>query len=175
MRLTRRACAPPAAWIRRRRWWAEAAHLLESAQIPARHKQRRWRRRPGGADPCASIASSSESVEAVLLRKKSSGRSMDSPASISAAKWRTPSKGSPDHFGGDEKVFERGPVSQLPFHEVHAGRQQIAPPMAQVIENNGLMPILGKKCRDGTAYVPCTAGNQYLHKKNCPFRTVWLP
>ena len=42
--------------------------------------------------------------------------------------------------------------------------------MAQVVQNDCLMSRFDKKLRYSTTYVPGTAGNQDLHKKDCPFR-----
>ena len=44
-------------------------------------------------------------------------------------------------LGGDEKVFKRGTVSQLPLNKFHPCRQKIAPPVAQVVKNDGWCPV----------------------------------
>ncbi len=86
-----------------------------------------------------------------------------------AAKWRTPSKGRPRFVGLDEKVFKAEPVRQFALHKVDAGREQVAPAMAQIVENHSLVSLFGKQARNSATDVPGTAGNQYLHKKDCPF------
>jgi hypothetical protein len=47
-------------------------------------------------------------------------------------------------FGGEENLLKSGPVCQLSLDEFHAGRQKIAPSMAQVVENDDLGTILGQ-------------------------------
>lgn len=74
--------------------------------------------------------------------------------------------------GGEENLLEVGTVAQLALNQFHAGRQQVAATVAQVVVNNGFMSIANQKCRDGTSYVPCTAGNQYPHKKTVLSATV---
>ena len=69
----------------------------------------------------------------------------------------------------DKKVFQREPVRQLPLDKLNASGQQIKPPVAQVVENDCLMPLFDKQTRDCAAYIPSAPGNQYLHKKGCPF------
>ena len=61
------------------------------------------------------------------------------------------------------------PVGQLTFDKFNARRQQIAPAVAQIVKNNCLMSLFGKQSRNCTTDIPGTAGNQYLHKKDCPF------
>jgi len=67
-------------------------------------------------------------------------------------------------FGGDEKVFNRGPLCQLPLHKFHPCRQQIASSVTQVVINHHPVFRFGKKSRYCTTYVPRPACNQYLHK-----------
>ena len=40
------------------------------------------------------------------------------------------------------KAFESGAVCQLTFHKLNALREQVAPAMAQVVKNDGLMPMI---------------------------------
>jgi len=68
-------------------------------------------------------------------------------------------------FGGDEKVFKQGPVSQIALDEIDACWEQVAAAVAEVIENHCLMSAFGKQSRDGTTYIPGPSGDQYLHKK----------
>jgi hypothetical protein len=68
-------------------------------------------------------------------------------------------------FGGEEYLLKSGPVCQLSLDEFHAGRQKIAPSMTQVVEDDGLMSILGQQSGDCASYVPRAARHQDLHKK----------
>jgi hypothetical protein len=47
-------------------------------------------------------------------------------------------------FGGGEKLIQSGPVGQLSLYKFDAGGQKIAPAMAQIVKNDGLMPILNQ-------------------------------
>jgi hypothetical protein len=47
-------------------------------------------------------------------------------------------------LGGEENLLKSRPVCQFSFDELHAGRQKIAPSMAQVVENDDFVPILGQ-------------------------------
>jgi hypothetical protein len=67
--------------------------------------------------------------------------------------------------GGSKKVFDGGPVRQLPFDKLHPSRQEISAAMAQIIENNSFMSSFGEQASYGTTYIPGSAGDQYLHKK----------
>jgi hypothetical protein len=74
--------------------------------------------------------------------------------------------------GGRENLLEMGTVGQLSLNQFHARRQQVAASVAQVVVDHGFMSILDQECRDGTSYVPRTAGNQYPHKKTVLSETV---
>jgi hypothetical protein len=69
----------------------------------------------------------------------------------------------------DEKIFEGEPVSEFTLNKLDASREEIAPSMAQVVKNERLMSLLGKKSRNRCTNVPSTPSNQYPHKKDCPF------
>ena len=97
---------------------------------------------------------------------------MDSPASMSAAKWRTASKGFPALLSGDEEAFNRRPVSYFSLDKIDAWWQQIAAAVAEVVKNDGLMSLFGKQSCDSATDVPRPSGNQYLHKNGCPSGTV---
>ena len=43
-----------------------------------------------------------------------------------------------------EKVFNSRSICQLAFHKSHARRQQISPPMAQVVVDNRFVSLFGK-------------------------------
>jgi hypothetical protein len=77
-------------------------------------------------------------------------------------------------FGCDEKAFKGSAISKFTLDEIHSRWQQIAPAVAQIVINNGLMSALGQQTGDCTTYVPRTASNQYLHKKNVLSRTLWF-
>jgi hypothetical protein len=47
-------------------------------------------------------------------------------------------------FGGEENLLKSRSICQFSFDELHAGRQKIAPSMAQVVENDDFVPILGQ-------------------------------
>ena len=49
------------------------------------------------------------------------------------------------------------------------GGQQLAPAVAQVVENNSFVAILGQQAGHSTTYVPCPPGYKDLHKKIYPF------
>jgi hypothetical protein len=70
---------------------------------------------------------------------------------------------------GDEEIFEGEPVSEFALNKLDSYREQIAPAVAQVVKNEGLMSLFGKKSRNGCTNVPSTTSNQYPHKKDCPF------
>jgi hypothetical protein len=74
-------------------------------------------------------------------------------------------KGSSLIFGGEENPLQSKPVCQLSLNKLHAGGQKVAPSMAQVVENDGLMSILGQQASDRAPNVPRAACHQYLHKK----------
>src|SRR5208282_6391382 len=74
--------------------------------------------------------------------------------------------------GGQEDLLEAGTVAQLAFEQFHARRQQVAASVAQVVVNNGFVSIFCQASRNGTTYVPRTAGNQDLHKKTVLSKTV---
>jgi hypothetical protein len=74
-------------------------------------------------------------------------------------------EGLSESFGGSEKVFKSGPVCQLSLDKFHARGQKIAPAVAQVVKNDGLMAIFGQQLRHCSTNVPRAACNQYLHKK----------
>jgi hypothetical protein len=69
-------------------------------------------------------------------------------------------------FGSDEKVFKRGPVSNLSLDKIHPRRQQIPPAVTQIVERHRLMSCFDKQFRHCTTYVPRPARDQYLHKKS---------
>jgi hypothetical protein len=77
-------------------------------------------------------------------------------------------------FRSDEKVFNQRPISQLPFHKIHAWRHEIAPTVTKVVVNDYLMSRIGEESRNCSTYVPGTARNQYLHDFPAPFRAVWF-
>jgi hypothetical protein len=61
--------------------------------------------------------------------------------------------------GGDEKVFKRSTVSHFALNEFDAGRKQIAPPMAEIVKNYGLVSFFGQQACNCTAYIPRAASN----------------
>jgi hypothetical protein len=65
--------------------------------------------------------------------------------------------------------FDGLAVGQFALNELNAGGQQLAPAMAQIVENDGVMAIPGKQGCDSTTYVPGAAGYKNFHKKCCPF------
>jgi hypothetical protein len=75
-------------------------------------------------------------------------------------------------FGGGEDIFKPEPVCQFSLDQFDAGRQKVAPAMAQVVKNNDVGPILSQQTRDSTTYVPRTACNQYFHEKTRPSQTL---
>ena len=82
-------------------------------------------------------------------------------------------EGSSLRFGGEENLLKSGPVCQFSLDEFHAGGQKIAPSMAQIVEDDGLMSIFGQQSGDCTTNIPRTAGHQYLHKKAVLSQTLW--
>jgi hypothetical protein len=68
-------------------------------------------------------------------------------------------------FGGYEKAFKRGPVSQLSFDKIHPCRKQIASPVAQVVKNNCLVSLFDQKFSNGTTDVPRASGNKDFHNE----------
>jgi hypothetical protein len=68
-------------------------------------------------------------------------------------------------LGGDENAVKRRPVCQLSLDELHARRQQVTVAMAEVVKNDGLMPIFRQQASDSTTYIPRTTCYQDLHKK----------
>jgi hypothetical protein len=67
-------------------------------------------------------------------------------------------------FSRDEKVFKRGPVSQLTLNKFHRRREKIASSVTQIIERHCPMSCFDKQFRNGNTNVPSAAGYQYLHK-----------
>jgi RecJ-like exonuclease len=76
--------------------------------------------------------------------------------------------------GSGKNPFEVGAVAQLSLDESHAERQQLAAAMAQVVVYKNFMPFFFQQSRNGTTDIPCTAGNQDLHKKAVLSETVWV-
>jgi hypothetical protein len=68
-----------------------------------------------------------------------------------------------------EDSLKRLTVSHITLNELDAGRQQLAPAVTQIVENDGVMPFFVKKGGDSTTDIPRTSGNHYFHKKHCPF------
>ena len=71
--------------------------------------------------------------------------------------------------GCDKEVFKREPVSDFALHKLDTWGEQVAPAMAQIVKNHRLVSLFGKQSRNCPANVSGAAGNQYLHKKDCPF------
>jgi hypothetical protein len=70
---------------------------------------------------------------------------------------------------GSEKLFNGRPILQLSLNELYPWGQQVAPSMAQVVKNYGVMPIFGQQTRNSTTYVPRPASYQDFHEKTRPF------
>jgi hypothetical protein len=68
-------------------------------------------------------------------------------------------------FGCGEYQFQSWTVCQFSLDKFNARGQQVAPAMAQVVINNGLMAILSQKPGNSTTYIPRTASNQDFHEK----------
>jgi hypothetical protein len=47
-------------------------------------------------------------------------------------------------FGGGEKLIQSGPVCQLSLDKIDTGGYKVAPAMAQIVKNDGMMPILSQ-------------------------------
>jgi hypothetical protein len=52
-----------------------------------------------------------------------------------------------------EKVFNRGPICDFTFHELYVARNELAPAVTQVVENDSLMPLSGEEICDCPANV----------------------
>jgi hypothetical protein len=63
-----------------------------------------------------------------------------------------------------ENVFNQRPVGQIPYDEFHSRRQQIATAMAEVVEDDGLVTVLGQETGDSTTYVPGATCYQHFHE-----------
>jgi hypothetical protein len=75
----------------------------------------------------------------------------------------------------EEKAIEERPIGQIADDQFDAARQQIAPTVAQVVKNYGFMSTVRQQSRDRSSNVPCTAGNQDLHKISLPNREpIWF-
>jgi hypothetical protein len=61
--------------------------------------------------------------------------------------------------GLDEKVFKSLPVSQLSLHKFHARRKQVAPAMAQIVENHRLVAHFSEQPRDSSTNVTSSSSN----------------
>ena len=61
-------------------------------------------------------------------------------------------------FGGGENLLQSGPVCQFSLDELHAGGQKVAPAMAEIVKNNGLVshfrPVIPRQ------YYLCTPHRQ---------------
>lgn len=77
-------------------------------------------------------------------------------------------------FRREKNTLKRGPVCQFSLDEFRAHRQQIPVAMAEVVKNDGLVPILGQQTSDSTTYIPRTACYQDLHNKAVPSNKLWL-
>ena len=71
--------------------------------------------------------------------------------------------------GCDKEVFKREPISDFALHKLDTGGEQVAPPMTQIVKNQSLVSLFGKQSRNCSADISGAAGDQYLHKKDCPF------
>jgi hypothetical protein len=76
-------------------------------------------------------------------------------------------------LGGGENLFKGGPVCQLTLNEINAGGQKVAPAMAQIVKNHGLVPIFNQQASDITTYVPRTASYEDFHEITRPSQTSW--
>ena len=79
--------------------------FLNRNGLQARRRRRRWRRKPAGGGRGPAWPQAARAWRRCCCGRRSSGWTMDSPASMRAAKWRTASKGG-RHWGCDEKVFK---------------------------------------------------------------------
>jgi hypothetical protein len=68
-------------------------------------------------------------------------------------------------LGGGENPFESGSVRQFSLDELHASRQKVAPPVAQVIKNHGLMAVFRQQASHRATDVSRAASYQNFHKK----------
>ena len=73
-------------------------------------------------------------------------------------------------FGGGraEEIFKQGAVGNIAFDEAGACGKQIAPAMAEVVDDDSLVALLNQERRYVTSDIPRTAGDQDLHKKPFP-------
>jgi hypothetical protein len=76
--------------------------------------------------------------------------------------------------GRCEDVFESLPIGQFALDEVHSRRQQIAPAVTQIVENDCLVALLGKEARNSTSNVPRPARHKNLHKKTTLASPDWF-
>jgi hypothetical protein len=53
-------------------------------------------------------------------------------------------EGSSLGFGGNEKLIQSGPVCQFSLDKIDTGGQKVAPAMAQIVKNDGLVPIFSQ-------------------------------
>jgi hypothetical protein len=73
----------------------EARIFLNRHRLPARRRRRPWRKRPAAADRGPASPPAGSGWRRCCCGRRSPGWTMDSPASMRAAKCRTPSKGWP--------------------------------------------------------------------------------
>ena len=67
-------------------------------------------------------------------------------------------------FGVNEKVFNFFALGEVPFNKFHAGRQQVAPSVAQVVIDNGMMALCYQQFGHSTTYIPRPASHHDFHK-----------
>src|SRR6185437_8419076 len=69
-----------------------------------------------------------------------------------------------------EEVFNSGPIGHFAFNKFDSGGNELPPAVREVVVQHGLVPVFLEQRRHCTTDIPCPSGNQYLHKKHCPFR-----